>query len=311
MNLSSGCYGKVPIHGDFIRHNVTGAEIDQLDDWLQAGILSSRQTLGASWDASFDASRPQRFLYRSPAGGRTIAGVIAASKDKPGRRFPFLVFTPLDAKTAPGDATVLPAALEPFFRSAEEEILNGWQGKDLKSYLSRLDAIALPSDLEEGRKAIMNFVAGGTNQSFWAHLFGNPDDFRKYLLIHNLVETLRPGSVPKYALRIPRVSAGAEVSFWLELCRKLGRREQVPTLALWGPGRADDAGGLTLVLDDLLSKYFLPLWWPERSNQLLFPLAEGTNAQDPRAQQARSRYASLLDDGALRLSSLMVRLTSS
>jgi type VI secretion system protein ImpM len=310
MHLTSGCYGKVPIHGDFIRHNVTGTEIDQIDQWLQAGILSSRQTMGSAWDASFDASRPQRFLYR-PSTGRMVAGVIAASKDKPGRRFPFLVFTPLDSKTPPGEATVLPAALAPFFDRAEEEILHGWQGKDLKTYLARLDALVLPGDLEEGKKNILNFVAGGTNQSLWAGLFGSSDDFRKYLLIHNLVETIRPGVVPKYALRIPRATRGPEVAFWLELCRKLSRREHLPTLALWGPGRGDDPGGLTIVFDELQSKYFLPLWWPERSNNLLFPLAEGSDQADARVQQARTRYATLLDDGALRLSSLMVRLTTS
>jgi type VI secretion system protein ImpM len=305
-----GCYGKVPIHGDFIRHNVNGPEIDHLDQWLQQGILSSRQSLGTLWDPTFDASRPQRFLYRPPGGGRTVAGVIAASKDKPGRRFPFLVFTFIDPRMAPGEATVLPAALETFFSAAQEEIQGGWQGKDLKGYLGKLDALALPPSLEEGRKSILTFVAGSTNGSFWSGLFGSADDFRKYLLIHNLVETIRPATVPKYALRIPRVTRGPEVAFWLELCRKLGRHDQLPTFSLWGQGRGDDPGGLTIILDDLLAKYFLPLWWPERSNNLLFPLAEGTNAADARAQQARSRYSPLLDDESLRLSSLLVRLTT-
>lgn len=310
MHLTPGCYGKVPIHGDFIRHNVTGTEIDQLDQWLQAGILSSRQALGAGWDASFDASKPQRFIYRPFTGGRAIAGVIAASKDKPGRRFPFLIFTPLDAKLAPGDGTVLPSALDPFFEAAETAILTGWQGKDLKGYLAHIDALALPSDLDAGRKAILHLVAEGTNQSLWSALFGSPADFRKYILINNLVETMRPASIPKYALRIPRVSAGPEVSFWLEMCRKLCRRDQLPTLSLWGPGRGEEPGGLTIVLDDLQSKYFLPLWWPERANNLLFPLADGSTT-DARAQQARSRYAALLDDGTLRLASLMTKLTGS
>jgi type VI secretion system protein ImpM len=309
MKLTSGCYGKVPIHGDFIRHNVTGTEIDQLDQWLQAGILSSRTTLGTAWDGSFDASRPQRFLYK-PAGGRIVAGVIAASKDKPGRRFPFLVFTVFDAKSSPGDATILPAALTPFFDQAEEAILNGWQGKDLKTYLAHLDALALPQDLEEGRRAIHSFVADGTSELLWSGLFERPDDFRKYLLIHNLVETIRPGSVPKYVLRIPRVTQAPAVAFWLELCRKLGKREQIPTLTLWGAGRGEDLGGLTIVLDDLQAKYFLPLWWPERPNNLLFPMADGTSPAEARAVQAKSRYGALLDDGGLRLSSLMIRLTA-
>jgi type VI secretion system ImpM family protein len=46
MRLSAGCFGKLPIHGDFIRHNV-GPEVDKLDEWLQGGIVSSRTGRGA------------------------------------------------------------------------------------------------------------------------------------------------------------------------------------------------------------------------------------------------------------------------
>jgi type VI secretion system protein ImpM len=308
MRLSAGCFGKVPIHGDFIRHNV-GPEVDRFDEWLQAGIVSSRTAMGAAWDASFDAMPPQRFLYQLN-GGRVLAGVIAASIDKPGRRYPFLVFTLIDPKTMGGEITALPSVLSSFFARAEEETRTGWQGLDLKSFLIRIDSLALPSDFEEGKQSIIKFVAGHTNQAFWNEQFGSDQDPRKYMLVHNLVETLRGGTVPRYALRFPRVTGDPEVCFWLELCRKLTKRPGLPTLALWGKAREGGEAGMTLLFDDLKATYYSPLWWPEKKNNLLFPLADASAGADSRLPQARQRYAPLLDDRAMRLSTLMMKLGS-
>jgi type VI secretion system protein ImpM len=308
MRLSAGCFGKLPIHGDFIRHNV-GPEVDKLDEWLQSGIVSSRTALGAAWDAAFDAIPPQRFLYQ-PAGGRIVAGVIASSIDKPGRRYPFLVFTTLDSKALGGDLTALPAILSSFLGRSEAEARTGWQGQDLKSFVVRIDSLALPTDFEESKQSIMKFVAGQTNQAFWNGLFGSDTDPRKYMLIHNLVETLRPGSVPKYALRFPRVTGEAEVSFWQELCRRLARRDGLPTLSLWGQPRDGAPSGMTILFDALKATYYSACFWPERKSELLFPLAETPAATDVRVQQARGRWAGILDDGGMRLSSLMTRVTS-
>lgn len=309
MRLSAGCFGKLPIHGDFIRHNV-GPEVDKLDEWIQGGIVSSRTAMGGAWDASFDGTPPHRFLYQV-GSGRVVAGVIAASIDKAGRRYPFLVFTILDPKTMGGEITMLPAVLSSFFARAEEEAMTGWQGLDLKSFFVRIDSLALPTDFEEAKQSIITFVAGQTNQAFFNGLFGSDQDPRKYMLIHNLVETLKGGVVPKYALRIPRVAMDAEVSFWLELCRRLARRPALPTMSLWGKGREGAEAGLTLVFDELKVNYFSPFWWPEKKNNLLFPLADASAAPDPRLQQAKDRYAPILDDAAMRLSTLMVKLGSS
>jgi type VI secretion system protein ImpM len=308
MRLSAGCFGKVPIHGDFIRHNV-GPEVDRFDEWLQTGIVSSRTALGAAWDASFDATPPQRFLYQQ-AGGRVLAGVIASSVDKPGRRYPFIVFTILDPKSLEGELTALPAILSSFLARAEAEAKTGWQGQDLKSFMVRIDGLALPTDFEEAKQSIVKFVAGQTSQAFWSTMFGSDQDPRKYMLIHNLVETLRSGGVPKYALRFPQVTGEAEVSFWLQLCRKLMRRDALPTLTLWGPSRGGAAPGMTIVYDALKANYYSAFFWPERKSELLFPLADTTSEADPRAQQARGKWAGLLDDGALRLSSLLTRVGS-
>jgi type VI secretion system protein ImpM len=310
VKLAPACYGKIPVHGDFVRHGVSTAEIDDFDQWLQEGIVTSRQAVGAAWDAGFDATPPQRFLYKAKATGRILAGVLVPSKDKPGRRFPFAVFTAVDPKLFPGELTLLPAALGSFLDAAEERAVHGGRGGDLKSFLATVDALPVPADLEEGKKAILGFAARETNASFWTGRTGDPAEGRHCLLLHNLVETLKGGAAPRFVLRFPCSNGAAEVAFWLELCRRLSRRPGLPTLTVWGPGRAGTPAGLGLAFEELKAGYFLPLFWPERPGPLLFTLADGSgNGAPARIAQAKDRYGALVADPELRLSTLMVHLT--
>ena len=48
----AGCYGKLPIFADFIRHNYRTPEVEQLDQWFQEGIYFARAAaiwVGCLW----------------------------------------------------------------------------------------------------------------------------------------------------------------------------------------------------------------------------------------------------------------------
>ncbi|HEX7900594.1 MAG TPA: type VI secretion system-associated protein TagF [Planctomycetota bacterium] len=310
-SLSPGCYGKLPIHGDFIRHHAGDPEIDEFDQWLQMGILAGRKAAGAGFDAAWDATPPARFLYRSPRTRRVFAGVLAPSVDKAGRRFPFLVFARLDARPEEIEASLVPLLVSGFLDRARDVAFSGWAGKDLKGVQGLIDGLARPLDPAEAKRACSAFVTDTAAPAYWASLFGSPDDPRKYLLAHNLAEILTPKSVPRYALRLPRGAGGeAEVSFWLELARRLHKNPDLPTLTVWGDAPAGAAPGMTLLMDDLREKYFLPVLWPNRDSEFLYPLAGdgATPAAETRTRLARDRYGAILDDPSLRLSTLLLRL---
>ncbi|HXX93866.1 MAG TPA: type VI secretion system-associated protein TagF [Planctomycetota bacterium] len=308
MRLLPGCYGKLPIHGDFIRHKVPGPELDLLDEWLQSGIVVSRQALGEAWDASFDASPPRSFLFQ-PKTGQGLAGVVMASRDKPGRRYPFMVFTPVDLRSLGREEHLLPLALAPFLRLAEEAAVSGWKGADLKAFLAKVDQLPTSADLDAGRKGAQEFASRGAKE-LWERLFGSAQDSRKYLLYRNLVETLQTSSVPRYVLRFPRVGGEAEVAFWLDLARRVGRRSGLPTLTFWRNSPGEAGGGMPVVYDSLKANYFLPLWWPERPGNQLFALDDPGGTPDLALQAARDKYAPILDDPAMSLGAFLGRLGS-
>lgn len=306
--LAPGCYGKLPIHGDFIRHRAGDPEIDALDQWLQAGILTGRQAAAAAFDATWDATPPARFLYRSPRTRRVYAGVLTPSVDKAGRRFPFLVFARVEARPEEIEPSVYPLLVSGFLERARAA---AGTLKDLKAVPGAIDALQQPLDPAGAKRACMTYVSETRLPAFWSSIFGSAEDPRKYLLSYNLAEILTPRAVPRYALRLPAGGGGeAEVAFWLELTRRLCRSAELPTLTLWGDAPAGAAPGLTLLLDDLQAKYFLPLLWPQRDSEFLYPLAGDGTPADARLRLAQERYGAVLDDGSLTLASLLLKLAS-
>jgi len=75
-------FGKLPAHGDFVARGLAAAERDVLDAWLSAEMLAARDALGTDFEERFDRAPPWRFA--GPDG----AGVLVASVDGVGRRFP-------------------------------------------------------------------------------------------------------------------------------------------------------------------------------------------------------------------------------
>lgn len=116
-------YGKHPAFGDFIGAGLPLAVQERLEAWLNAMLADLRIGWAAAWETSFDAA-PALFFW---VGGRVtgdtaLCGVMVASKDKVGRRFPLLAgavgnghLPPvLDAgKTLPADTLAQLEVLEP------------------------------------------------------------------------------------------------------------------------------------------------------------------------------------------------------
>ncbi|MGG5812419.1 type VI secretion system-associated protein TagF [Falsiroseomonas sp. CW058] len=90
--MPTGLYGKLPAHGDFVRRALPDAFVEPWDAWLQQGIGAARDALG---DAFADAwATAPAWRFRLPAGAcgtAGAAGVLLASEDMVGRRFPLTV----------------------------------------------------------------------------------------------------------------------------------------------------------------------------------------------------------------------------
>lgn len=84
LPVTAWLFGKLPTHGDFIARGLAPALRDRIDGWLSDEMARARRDHGEAFEDRYDAAPPWRFV------DGTEGGVICASIDSAGRRFPIL-----------------------------------------------------------------------------------------------------------------------------------------------------------------------------------------------------------------------------
>ncbi len=85
-------FGKLPAHGDFVSRGLSPAQRESWDDWLSRAVSLARGSLGDRFDDAWFTLPPRRFaLGPGSLGQGWRAGVLAASIDSAGRRFPIVL----------------------------------------------------------------------------------------------------------------------------------------------------------------------------------------------------------------------------
>ncbi|MEZ5991251.1 MAG: type VI secretion system-associated protein TagF [Planctomycetota bacterium] len=303
----SGCLGKLPLHGDFIRYNAGSAEVQEFDTWIQEGIYQGYQELDSRWDSSFDNAPVARFIYCSPKSRRILAGLFKPSVDKAGRRYPFMVYTIIEPGALGIDAGYLPWAMEPFLLKATE--LAAWSDSaiDLKTFLKSFESLHFEPDLTEARKSFAKFVLSHATGDYWAGSFGSADDDRRYAAVQLTAWAADLRSPESSALRFPAVEPEPETAFWMELSRRMSAASDLPTLAFW-----NEAGGtatrMNFAYGALRPAYFLPFVLPEHQAGQVTDLSAMQHVDASLVDRARSQFEEVLSDPSLKLSDLLQRL---
>ena len=204
----AACFGKTPRHGDFVRYGV-GDALRAFDRWAGRAVYEGRRH--PAFDGAYDAQAVVRFVYAPPRAAVALVGAMCPSRDRSGRRYPFIV-----AAEAPGlgDTTAAPARLAPFFDEAARVAADAAAG-DLDHYdlVERLRAVdaAPPGD------------GGGLGRrlgAFGEGLWGDFEDARKLALFRNLRHVLRGA---EDGFRFPLgLTPGADARVWLAVVERMG-----------------------------------------------------------------------------------------
>jgi type VI secretion system protein ImpM len=87
-----GFFGKLPSHGDFVGRRLPLDMRQCFDNWIQAGLLHSRQVMGAGWLPTWLNSPLWRFVVAAGVcGEQAWCGVMMPSHDRVGRCFPLVL----------------------------------------------------------------------------------------------------------------------------------------------------------------------------------------------------------------------------
>jgi len=284
LNVNSvieiGCFGKLPVYEEFIRHNSDGPEVHFLEKWLQEGVNLLKSSEKESWDEYYSDIPKYHFMLQLKDHKRLLLGIVMQSKDKGGREYPFVIFLSINHRRFNYNHIFLPVIFASVLSKARRLMSYGWEDRNVDRFVTQVEQLsaALPEDPKISQKAFVEYLASETNESFWTSLFGSFTDQRKYLVYQNLRQILLPlrqRNIQKFSLglKFPLNSENDreayEVTFWLYLTgRMLGRSIHSPFM-FWSRESQGGYQGMLLFLQPPMPDSFLYLVHPELEDEKL------------------------------------------
>ena len=170
MTLPIGFFGKLPLHGDFIRHGDSANFIKVWDQWLQRVIYHSQKTLGQEdWLKTYLTSPLWRFtIYSDTLDSSAYIGFMIPSVDAVGRYFPFTVY--INIQTA-AQQQLLMGGYHDWFRETEQLILSALENDHYsieqlqQELLSIVEQLAVTSEAASSHSTAATTVITSTDNT--------------------------------------------------------------------------------------------------------------------------------------------------
>lgn len=306
-----GCFGKMPIHADFIRHNVRLRETVALDAWVQEGTSCLARTGGGAWPEAYLDFPAVRFVLTGGEQERTVAGTLMGSRDRGGRAYPFAIFVAPDDILFRQMQAAVPFYYEEFFSRAGEICAEGWGSEPVSLLLGRVDGLFRRDGAVSRRQLLERQIAllgGGALGDLRDCVPGGDVEGLFASTIEALRQALRRGAtrVP-WGVRLPLPSRGdltPFVVFWVQLIESALEDRSLRCHYFWSSEGQGRRAGLSVFFRPVPASYLLAVIDPENHEGVLFdPLRERVSMrwEDPDLKN-------LLSDGRSALVDVLYRL---
>lgn len=305
-------YGKLPWAGDFLQVGSI-SDAPQLVEWLEVGVALG-DARGPAWTQAFDSGAQKGFVLQNGSAGH-VAGVIAPSWDAVGRRFPFVVFTPLPVEVEPAVSYVAPLVLGAFLHTA------GMQIEAARNQRVDLNAVAAgiappdPSSLTAHLEGYSQWSDSASLRVAGQAMFGANWRERISYALYIALESIRPfygqDSPPtQLSIRFP-VGAGLSgaAAFWLQVTRACAGWQRTIPDCVWSfdPERAS----ITIFSGRLSKQSFADLWEPRPQSDDVSDLVAGGSFAPELLATVRPDLANLLLRDDVSVSALLAAIPPS
>lgn len=285
-------FGKVPTHGDFVRQNASGRAVRTFEEWLQRGLFHIKSLRQTDLESAYDTSPAMAFLFRGGADLPALAGVMQASRDAAGRRYPLVVAAELSETPSPTISSVI-VSLAAYFEAAAELARAGASGSvGHRAVIERAGALPPVSEALNGRvpedhvQYMSRTTLGSLGEALWTHFEASD----KYYLFKNLLDVVaalpEDGSASvAFGLRFPIEEAAptSSASFWLNVCERLLPASLGGATLLWsmGGGSATWPGepALLAFFETPPPRILVDVFSGSAVNDAVFDLQDGGGAQ--------------------------------
>jgi type VI secretion system protein ImpM len=288
-----GCFGKMPIHGDFIRHNVQCGEAVAFENWVQEGVsLVTRKHPGA-WPEVYRNFPPLNFVLVGEEQERTLAGSLVPSQDRSGRPYPFSVLLASDDRMLRELPPLVPHIYQSFFQETAEICTAKWHHEPLTRLTGRVDGISR-RDTGLTRRQLLDSQTLPLREiflgDFWHNAFSGAEAPTPEQLFSTLIGALktvvrRGPARTSWGLRLPLPQTGEPgplVIFWLQLIDAMLGECGWRAHYFWNGAGPQHPSRLTVFFRPLPGSFLLQLLNPALDDGSIFDLTrESLKAKEP------------------------------
>ncbi len=280
-----GCVGKLPLHAEFIKHNLKAREAVALDNWIQEGVTLLNRLHGEHWKQIFAAAPMQRFVFSGAGDEKSIHGLLMPSTDRSGRSYPFCLFAASEAAVYKEHQVLLPLAAESFLAESEALLARDWQDAHVARLIEAIDGLGRHLPAADRRllvEAEMNRLRAVTLGQFWRELLPGTDGEQRARFVRTVIGVLQTVSrrSPQrihWGVRLPlpgKADVMPYLIFWLQLTETLLSGRSWRGHYFWNTPGSGHPARLTLFFRPIPASYFARLVEPQKADGAVFDVLD-------------------------------------
>jgi type VI secretion system ImpM family protein len=286
-----GALGKLPGHGDFLRSRARGPGFEAFDAFMTANIEWAEARTESTWTQAYPRAAVHAFAFRvAEQRDALLTGAIVPSRDRAGRRFPFVVAAEAEPTRAVAAAPeLLPLLLEPCWQAASEAVLAARTRADdeVWQHLPDVPGVA-PEQFADAASSYGEWTRVLETEQLVALIFGKSpafDPVEVFDLVYQAVQPVRGREWPttRLSLRLPLGRAGGVAAcFWLDFVRRTANwRKTIPSF-FWSHDGED--GAVLVCLGQPPRSTLHELWSPSGARDEVCDVARPPAAWAPTAR---------------------------
>lgn len=312
--IRPSCFGKMPIHSDFIRYNLTTREAGAFEKWIQEGVACIARKHPKGWPPVYRNFPVHHFVLSGSEQETSLIGSLTSSQDKSGRVYPFATLAAVGGGLFYNNRATLPLVHEDFFRESEALMEDARNMASVPALTQKLDELAAETPLYQQRELLEHQIRLLENvplKNYWAGLQIPVEEREQFWCsFYDIMKTAqnRGPSRTNWGVRIPIPSEKEQtpyVVFWVQMVESILEDRFWRAQYFWNKGDGDHNACLTLFFRPLPPSYLLPLVNQMLDDNAIFDL--GREWQSLQAFKSRVDLRRLLENDDIPMLEVLYR----
>jgi type VI secretion system protein ImpM len=279
--IRPGCFGKMPIHSDFIRYNLGSREAGAFEKWIQEGVACVARKHPKGFPPVYRQFPLHHFVLSGSEQETSLIGSLTSSLDKSGRIYPFATLAGVGGEIFLTNRATLPLVHQEFFRESEALLENAPNLASVPALTEKLDGLATETPVCQQRELLehqIRLLEAVSFKNYWAGLQNPVEDREQFwCAFYNIMKTVRNRGPSKtnWGIRIPIPSKEDQtpyVVFWVLMVESILEDRFWRAQYFWNRAADEHLSCLTLFFRPLPPSYLLPLINRQLDDNAVFDL---------------------------------------